>query len=185
MDWDGNGTIMLSFDIETTGLQKADTITAACAYDPERGICATFIFARGDDPNEFIRLLDEADQLCAFNGARFDIPFMRKEWCLSREKVHAWMVKLVDVYESCMLVFQRGFSLNQLLTVNKIPVKTGSGKEAIDLALQQRWDELGDYCLQDTIKTYNVTTLPRIELPLRFPRYSVVLQGLHFHLVDL
>lgn len=175
---------MLSFDIETTGLQKADTITAACAYDPIKGICATFVFARGDSPLDFIKLLDEADKLCAFNGARFDIPFMQKEWGLSKEKVHAWMIKLVDVYESCILVFQRGFSLNQLLTLNKIPVKTGSGKEAIELAHQQKWDELGDYCLQDTIKTYNVTTLPQIELPLRFPRYKVALVNMQFRLVE-
>jgi len=69
---------MLSFDLETTGLNPATcAITCACAYDPERGIERYFLFPLGDDPEEFLQLLDEADRLCAFNGARFDIPFLQ------------------------------------------------------------------------------------------------------------
>ena len=69
---------MLSFDLETTGLNPATcAITCACAYDPERGIERHFLFPLGDDPEEFLQLLDESDRLCAFNGARFDIPFLQ------------------------------------------------------------------------------------------------------------
>lgn len=175
---------MLAFDIETTGLGEADTITAACAFDPSRNIERTFIFSQGGDPHEFIALLDEADVLCAFNGVRFDIPFMQKEWKLSDSRVHVWVAKLVDVYEMAMLVFRRGFSLNQLLIANKIDVKTGTGKEAIELAHRGAWAELGEYCMQDTKKTHAVTSLAKIITPLSFPTYKVELHNLCFRMVE-
>lgn len=176
---------MLAFDIETTGLGKTDSITAACAYDPSANIERTFIFGQGDNYMEFIELLDRAPVLCAFNGARFDIPFMQKEWGLGVERVHHWMSKLVDIYEMCYLTFKRGFSLNLLLTQNKIDVKTGTGKEAIELAKNHRWAELGEYCMQDTKKTHAVTSLGTVNLPLSFPKYKVVLQDLRFCYVDV
>lgn len=78
---------MLAFDIETTGLSDSDTVTAACVYDPARSIKETFLFSRGydsprtsSDPARFLQLLDDADVLCAFNGARFDIPFIQRQW---------------------------------------------------------------------------------------------------------
>jgi len=139
---------MLAFDIETTGLQSTDTITAACLYDPDNNINKTYIFALGSDYNDLIREMDNAEQLCAFNGARFDIPFMQKEWNIPPEKIQAWRLKLFDIYETSMQVFKKGFSLNQLLSYNNIPNKTGHGKEAIMLAQQAMWSELGEYCMQ-------------------------------------
>ncbi len=157
---------MLAFDIETTGLSNTDTITAVCLYDPEHGIEHTYIFALGDDPNDVIREMDKADQLCAFNGARFDIPFMQKEWKIPTSKVQQWRLKLFDIYEMSTLIFKRGFSLNQLLQKNNIPVKTGTGKEAIVLAHNGQWMELGEYCMHDTKKTYDVSNLSSIQLPM-------------------
>ena len=174
---------MLSFDIETTGLNPTDRITAACAYDPVEKIQATFIFPTGGDPEEFMQLLDNAQTLCAFNGARFDIPFIQRAWGVPEDRVARWILKLVDVYDMCYLVFKKGFSLNRLLTLNQIPVKTGDGKEAIELALQNKWQELGDYCMQDTIKTHTVTSLPVIKLPLTHCQSEVQLNSLLFQVV--
>lgn len=157
---------MLAFDIETTGLKSSDIITAACLYDPERDIEYTYIFALGDDPSDFIKQMDNADQLCAFNGARFDIPFMQREWQIPQAKIQEWRLKLFDIYEMSIQVFKKGFSLNQLLMRNGIPVKTGSGKDAIVLAQTGQWAELGDYCMHDTKKTYAVSNLSRVHLPL-------------------
>jgi hypothetical protein len=168
---------MLSFDIETTGLAITDTITTACAYDPENNIHKTFIFPLKDNPMEFIKLLDAAPALCAFNGAQFDIPFIQKEWGIPNEQVAKWRLKLFDIYETCKIVFKQGFSLNQLLLANNIHVKTGTGKEAIVLAAQSKWLELGDYCMQDTIKTYKVSTLPLVCLPLFNMGYKVHLSN--------
>jgi len=67
---------MLAFDIETTGLDKNARATCACAYDPDAGIDQLFFFKDGTQ-EDFFALLDQADSLCAFNGARFDIPFLQ------------------------------------------------------------------------------------------------------------
>lgn len=168
---------MLSFDIETTGLQHTDTITAACVYDPVNNIRKMFIFAVEKDPSEFLDLLDNADILCAFNGARFDIPFIQNQWKLSDERIHKWRLKLFDIYEACLIIFKSGFSLNQLLLANHIEVKTSSGKEAITMAANKQWLELGEYCMHDTIKTYCVSTLPSIMLPLKGSARQVLLNN--------
>lgn len=162
---------MLAFDIETTGLTAQDTITVACVYDPLNSISQTFVFAgeasQISSVDEFIGLLDQADTLCAFNGARFDIPFMQRVWSLSDERVRQWQLKLFDVYELCYVLFDEAFSLNKLLTANGIETKTGNGQEAVDWAREGKWHEIGEYCMQDTLKTYQVSVLPVITLPLR------------------
>ena len=105
---------MLSFDLETTGLNPATcAITCACAYDPERGIERHFLFPLGDDPEEFLQLLDESDRLCAFNGARFDIPFLQvaldSPLCSFYEGVHTNST-VSHVYWA-RLLGMRGFTL--------------------------------------------------------------------------
>jgi hypothetical protein len=140
---------MLSFDIETTGLCPiTNKITCACIYDPVAHIEKTYIFPLGDSVDDFLYHLNTADSLCAFNGAKFDIPFIQHQWNIPDDQVQKWRLKLCDVYESCQQAFRKGFSLNQLLTCNGIPVKTGSGKEAIVYAEQEKWMELGEYCMQ-------------------------------------
>ena len=158
---------MLAFDIETEGLDSAThAITCACAYDPDAGVERTFIFPLGDSREEFMLLLDEASSLCAFNGARFDIPFMARSWGVDIARVAAWMLKLVDVYEATYLCIGRGFSLNALLAANGLEGKTGSGLEAVAMAKEGRWDELGAYCMHDTRMTHAVTSMPEIVLPI-------------------
>ena len=175
---------MLSFDIETTGLTRADRITAACVYNPEYGIRETFLFKDEHvSPVRFLKYLDEANVLCAFNGARFDIPFIQREFNIDPSRVTNWMSKLVDLYEMSWLVFKQGFSLNKVLTMNGIPVKTGCGREAITLAEEGRWNELGDYCMQDTIKTHAVTNLPIIKFPIYVEGKQIQLHNLSFQLV--
>lgn len=68
---------MLSFDIETEGLNKRkDRITVAAVYDPERGVERCYNFLKGTDKEieaemcGFLEELDNADTLCSFNGAR-------------------------------------------------------------------------------------------------------------------
>jgi hypothetical protein len=157
---------MLAFDLETTGKDIAlDQITCAGVYDPDAGIKRFFIFALGDDPEEFMRLLDQADRLCAFNGVRFDIPLIERCFGPSAARVSAWRLKLHDVFEACKLALDITFSLQSLLELNGIPGKTGSGLDAIQLALDKDWPSLGEYCLNDTQKTHAVSSLEHILLP--------------------
>jgi hypothetical protein len=157
---------MLAFDLETTGLCPfTDTVTCAAVCDSEAGFERTFIFAVGDSPDEFMRLLDDAPRLCAFNGASFDLPFIQHQLGASPKRVRAWRLKLHDVFEACKLALNITFSLDALLELNGLPGKTGSGCDAIRLAAQRRWPELREYCLNDTRRTFAVSTLACIRLP--------------------
>jgi hypothetical protein len=157
---------MLAFDLETTGLDPlTDQITCAGAYDPDSGIERVFFFSLGDSPEEFMALLDRADRLCAFNGARFDLPFIQHALGADPGRVSAWRLKLHDVFEGCKLALGVTFPLKALLEINNMQGKTGSGENAIQLAQAERWQELGDYCLHDTRVTHEVSSLDKILLP--------------------
>lgn len=171
---------MLAFDLETTGLDPAsDEVTCACAYDPENGVDIIFFFAR-DPPEAFFELLDRAQRLCAFNGARFDLPFLQARYAIPDARVGGWTLKLYDLYEISRLGFESGFSLNALLAANGMDSKTGTGGDAVVLAREGRWDELGAYCRQDTVKTHAVSCLDRVRMPLRDGRTVVMLEGARF-----
>jgi hypothetical protein len=168
---------MLTFDLETSGLDpRTCLITCAAVHDPDGEIEQIFYFARLDEhkklvpmldhAEEFMALLDAADRLCAFNGARFDLPFLQHQLGASPERVLGWRLKLHDVFEACKLALNVTFPLKALLALNDLPGKTGSGADAIQLALDGDWSRLGEYCLNDTRVTHAVSSLPRIRLPM-------------------
>lgn len=156
---------VLAFDIETTGLSEADTVTCVCAYDAARGIDFRACTPRGEVCEEFLRLLDEAPLLCAFNGVLFDVKFLAKRWNVTSERVAGWVVKLLDPFQACKLALRRTFSLDRLLEANGMDCKTGSGKEAVEMARDGRWAELEEYCMNDTVKTHGLVALGRMVLP--------------------
>lgn len=156
---------VLAFDIETTGLSAGDSVTCVCAFDPDRGISFGRCTPDGGACEEFLALLDDAPLLCAFNGVRFDVPFLAKRWGVSAERAGSWVRKLVDPFEACRLALRQTFSLDRLLEANGLAGKTGSGLEAVCMAREGRWDELEAYCMADTVKTHQVVKLPRVLLP--------------------
>ena len=157
---------MLAFDLETTGLDpRTDKITCASAYDPDAGIDRAFLLCAGEDPAEFLALLDSADRLCAFRGGGFDLPFLQHSLGVPAARVRSWRLKLHDVFEGCQLALGVTFSLDALLAANGLEGKTGSGREAIVMARDGRWDELARYCLHDARVTHRVSCLDRILLP--------------------
>lgn len=170
----GDAPWMLAFDLETTGLDPAvDRVTCASVYAGD-GAGRVFFFGGDgrpcdgtDTPEAFFALLDGAARLCAFNGARFDIPFLQARYALTDARVGAWVLKLCDLYEACRLAFGSAFSLNALLAANGMESKTGTGGDAVALARAGRWGELGAYCLQDAAKTHAVSRLARVLLPTR------------------
>ena len=129
---------------------------------------------------EFIAILDAAPRLCAFNGVRFDIPYIIKSWGLDPGKAHAWVRKTVDVYEASKLGLRQTFKLSQLLSVNSMESKTGTGAEAVELARNKEWDKLAAYCLQDTRLTYLATAQMGVMLPLHTPAgQRIVMDRMH------
>lgn len=173
---------MLAFDLETTGVSfLTDRIICAAACDPCQGLERTFVFPLGDAPEDFMRLLDGADRLCSFNGARFDIPFMVVQWGVPAARAHGWRVKLHDVFEACRSAFRCTFKLQDLLAHNGLPGKSGTGAEAVGLAERGEWERLREYCLTDTLRTHAVSSLDPILLP-RLPGIALAPDG-RFRLV--
>ena len=172
LDLDPSLRSMVAFDIETGGIDPALwPITAVAVYNGD-GLSKAFVF-KGEDEEEdakyreeFLAILDAAPRLCAFNGIRFDIPYIIKDWGLDPARARAWVLKTVDVFEACKLGLRQTFKLSQLLAVNSLESKTGSGAEAVVLAREKKWEQLGAYCLQDTRLTYLATAQMTAVLPL-------------------
>jgi RNase_H superfamily len=158
---------VLAFDIETTGFRAEDTVTCVCAFDPDRGIEFSACTPMGERCDAFLQLLDEAPLLCAFNGARFDVPFIVRRWGITSERAGSWARKLVDPFEACKLALGVTFSLDKLLAANGIACKTGCGSQAVVMAREKNWAELAEYCMQDTKKTHQAIRLGRLALPGR------------------
>jgi len=165
---------MLAFDIETMGLDaRRHDITVAAVYDPAAGIKRVYNFARvkGDAAehgrlvNEFLALLDDSETLCAFNGVLFDIPFIQVSFKVDAERVGRWVLKTVDLFYRWKVLQDRTFSLDRVLIENGKQVKTSKGCLAIEMAKEKRWEELEDYCMNDTLLTHDITSETAIKIP--------------------
>ena len=178
---------MVAFDIETRGLDPTvrNAVTCVCFYDG-LGLAETCLFKAEDSEADLalrtrvLSLLDAAPRLCAFNGVRFDIPFLCRAWGVPSGRAGEWVRKTVDVFEACKLGLGKTFSLSRVLAHNGLESKTGSGLDAIRLAETREWEQLGAYCMQDTRLTYLLTCQHHIALPLHTAaKRRVVLQTLH------
>lgn len=172
---------MLAFDIETTGLQpETDLVTVVSTYD---GYAAqSFLFVCINKENgklqyrpdfeeiktKLCNVLENAPMLAAFNGFKFDIPFLQKALKLDIHFTGRLMIKTFDPFQICKLMHQRTFPLNMLLELNNMSVKTGSGTNAITQAQEGRFAELCQYCEDDARLTYEVCQKPELLIPESF-----------------
>lgn len=149
---------MLVFDIETTGLDKHHcVITLICTEDFATGHRRAYEFARcraeGGDlkalRDEVVQAFRAAPALCAFNGLRFDLPFMQAQLDVDAAEAAAWAAKTSDMLESSRLLFKSTFSLNLLCETNNVQAKSSSGTQAISMAKNGEWGALVDYCTDD------------------------------------
>jgi hypothetical protein len=174
-------TDVVAFDIETSGLSSEnDLVTVASTYDGKSS--QSFLFVCLDEITrelryrddvasvieEFCTMLDNAKYLAAFNGVRFDIPFVTRSFNLQHSRAASWVLKTYDPFEICKSVHSRTFGLNMLLTLNGVESKSGSGMHAVEQAINGDFDSLADYCNDDARLTWNVCSMSQLRLPEGF-----------------
>lgn len=166
---------MLAFDIETNGVsikRNIITVTAVHGFVKETDtvpVSRTFYFQDTStfeqEREDFLNLLDEAEELCGFNSYHFDIPFIQYHLNVEKERVARWIAKTFDMFHICKKLYNTTFKLDDLLIANGMEVKTSSGAEAVHMYNEGRIQELRDYCLQDSIKTHDVHVKETIITP--------------------
>jgi len=150
---------MLVFDIETMGLDaRKHAVTVVSTEDFASGARVNYEFARvrAESPHlipalleEMVQAFEEATSLCAFNGVRFDIPFLATSFSLDPGTVARWVLKTSDILESSRLLHGSTFSLDLLCKTNGLPTKISNGLQAIVMAGERRWQDLREYCADD------------------------------------
>jgi len=152
---------MLVFDIETMGLDPScHEVTVICTEDFHTGEKKTYNFgalginedaARTALLQTVVCSFDSAEYLCAYNGIRFDLPFMQRALDVPSATVTAWVLKTVDLLEHLRLSGLPWSSLDALCAANGLATKTSSGMEAVHMAVRGNWVELEAYCAHDVV----------------------------------
>lgn len=151
----------IALDIETTGVNKAtDTVTCVALVGKEFKL--SWHMGPGYEHEvcrDQLKLhLDACREIYTYNGALFDIPFLQKYYEFNDEEVGSWMRKLMDPFYSAksLLGWDCCPKLSVVLKLNGISPKISNGGEAIVMAREGRWEELREYCENDTSVTYDL-----------------------------
>ena len=159
------GAYVFVFDIETTGLDKCDEVTAVCGLlhfsaggrEPEERRY-NVVELQGDRAREgplcaeVVRLLDGARRIVSYNGEHFDLPFLAR-WAARTgvaADISAWQAKSLDYYRVILERTGQSYKMQGLCLENALAVeKNGSGLDAVRWARTGEWDKLMRYCMQD------------------------------------
>ena len=142
-----NGGYVFVFDIETTGLDESDEVTAVCALlhfcngarEPEERRY-NVVELQGDRAREgqlcaeVVGLLNGAQRIVSYNGEHFDLPFLAR-WA-ARTGVAAdprvWHTKSLDYYRVILQRTGQSYKMQGLCQENALPVeKSASGLDAV------------------------------------------------------
>ncbi len=114
-------------DIETTGLSRKSQITTIALYDGNQA--RTFV--RDKNLDDFVKAILEYDLIVTYNGTRFDIPFIRKEFGIKLDIAHLDLLPVLH-----KLGYFGGLKkIEKILGIVR-QAKDMNGKVAIDL-----WDK--------------------------------------------
>lgn len=136
--------LLLALDIETLGLlekKPLPAITCACLFDGTHEYKLQFYGNDSENTRDknieiLLNLLDSADRLIGYNAVLFDLEFIKQSFRISDERMSSWIRKTIDPYMYLKFILQCTSSLSALLKLNHLPSKTGSGTQAVSLALQ-------------------------------------------------
>jgi hypothetical protein len=164
-------SMMLAFDIETLGLldkRPLPEITCVCLFDGTTEYKLLFYKIdteqREKNIDTLLTLLDTCDRIVGFNAVLFDLEFVKQTFGISDERMSKWVRKTVDLYMFLKFVSNNTSAMAPLLALNSMPSKTGSGIQAINLALDGKNEELLAYCLMDAKLVYNLCKLYEIKV---------------------
>jgi len=157
----------LAIDIETMErlhVSPLPPITCICMYDAKRDQKYKLRFwkiseqEREDNKMLVLTMLDQASCIIGYNVVFFDLEFIKRTFpdCVDNKRMSSWVVKAVDPFMLLKFIFKNTCKLDVLLTLNHLSSKSGSGSNAIVLAQEERWQELLDYCMDDTMLTYQL-----------------------------
>lgn len=168
---------MLIVDIETMGL-KLDvheiTVIGTILYDPLlksiiKVECFNVIKNKEDGNTQgtielkqkIAQILLECTSIVAFNGIKFDMPFILK-WL--EESPGSIVIenrldsKYLDFCAISKKIANSYISLNNVCILNQIQVcKSANGKQAVIWAQKREWKKLSDYCMQDVFVLLELT----------------------------
>ncbi len=142
-------------DIETTGLDIGrDALTVVGLYDGSR----TRSFIRGATLEELPRALEDRQLLVSFNGARFDVPFLRRAF--PRMRLDQLHLDLMDPLHR--LGYWGGLKrIERRLGIERSDATAGmSGFDAVRLWAEY---EAGDDDALDTLVAYNREDVVNLE----------------------
>jgi len=106
--------------------------------------------------------LDKADYIIGYNVVLFDLEYIKLTFGVSEEQMTRWVKKSIDPFMCAKYILKSTCKLNDMLALNNLTSKTGSGSDAIILAQEGKWQELMDYCIMDVILTWQLTSAEQI-----------------------
>jgi len=168
---------MLIIDIETTGLELQTheiTVIGTILYDPVKKVmakveCFNVIINKLDENTQGMidvkkkvaQILADCTSIVAFNGIKFDMPFILK-WLDESPSSDLLLTGIESKYlDFCAIskTFSKSYiSLNNVCILNQIQVcKSANGAQAVIWAREREWKKLSDYCMQDVFVLLELT----------------------------
>lgn len=142
-------------DIETTGLDQASHITTIALYDGRE----VHTFVRGRNLPDFAEHVGRYSLLVTYNGARFDLPFLRREFGIPLDQAHL---------DLCPVLRATGYrgglkSCERQLGIRRQIPEDIDGFEAVRLWYAHR---SGDRQALDKLLAYNAQDVLSLEILL-------------------
>jgi len=160
--------LVVYLDIETTGLAKEEhdiTVIALIVQDSSgrepdyEQIHNVVLDARAGRQAHtraaLCALLHRCDRIVAYNGVGFDVPFLA-HWAHggagapADATAAAWAAKTVDFFRVAERIVFARVGMQKMCVDNGMAIsKSATGRQAVQWALEEEWDKLERYCMQD------------------------------------
>lgn len=139
------------FDVETKYTfrdfndHKKLGVSVVAAYDYATQTPHVFLES---EINQLFRLFEQASCIIGFNISGFDLPVLSAYYPGNINQFPVF-----DIMEDVRLRIGRRLALNDLISTTLNKKKTGHGLQAIEFYKAGKWDELKQYCKDDTMLT--------------------------------